>query len=244
MRSLAFILLLCAPHLGWAGPTALARSKSRIERVNRRTRVVAGPNVSDLVQTEKLTMHTVVRENQSPRVLFATPAGNSGIGLWFKPVIGRGLKVVRAARPITIDGKAGVELELGGPQHLEIERVMLDSMRALRDKDHGAEGERDELVKRALELFDSPAGRAAGATQEMIDRLSAWVKPKTIADPKRPGVLILQRQAFGSGATYRVEIIPNRDTRVSSNDGVVIVHGDAETSFVVRAFIEREPLQP
>jgi hypothetical protein len=244
VRSIALIALLCVPQLGWAAPQTLARSKSRIERVNRRARVVAGANVNDLVQTDKLTMHTVVRENESPRVLFATPAGNSGIGLWFKPVMGRGLKVVRPAQPITIDGKPGVELELGGPRHLEIERVMLDSMRALRDKDHGAEGERDELVKQALELFDSPAGRAAGATQEMIDRLSAWVKPKTLVDPKRPGVLILERQAFGSGATYRVEIIPNRDTRVVSNDGVVVVHGDGETSFVVRAFIDRAPLQP
>ena len=185
-----------------------------------------------------------MRENGAPRILITTPAGNSGVGLWFKPTSGRGLHVEHAAEPVEHQGRAGVSLALSGPAELEVDRVMLDSVRALRDKDHGAEASRDALVRHALDVFEGPAGRKAGVTQEMIDRLSGWLEPRAITDPERPGVLILERRALGSGATYRVEIEPRAGTHVAREHGAVVLHGDGETRFTVNSFIDRAPLTP
>src|SRR5437868_6325805 len=96
---------------------------------SRRVRVVAGPNVNDIVQNDRLTMHTIVRQGASPRIMFATPAGNSGVGLWFQKLDGKGLALEHPAKAIEADGHAGVELQLRGPSKLTVDRVMLDSMR-------------------------------------------------------------------------------------------------------------------
>jgi hypothetical protein len=78
----------------------------------------------------------------------------------------------------------------------------------------------------------------------MIDRLSAWVEPKVVTDPARPNALILERHALGSGAAYRVEIVPEAGTRVARENGAIVLHGEGETHFTVRSFIDRAPLTP
>ncbi len=210
----------------------------------RRMHDTNGPYVNDFVQTDKLTMHAIVRTNRQPRVLFATPAGNTGIGLWFKKVKGQGIVPQRQSELIEHDGISGVALSLRGPQRLTLDRAMLDSVRALRDKDAGAEAGRDQIVKDALAVFKSEAGRKAGVTQETIQRLESWVEPREVKDPERPDTLILERRAFGLGARYRVEIVPEAGTTVARDHGKIVIQAEGETKFAVRSFIDRAPLAP
>jgi hypothetical protein len=101
------------------------------------------PNSNRLVREGDVAAHLVLRAGQSPRLLIAFPAGNSGVGVWF------------AAAP------AGVSWTLRGPAHviygrdargrilrglsqdlsvaaadLEIRQAVLSSIRVLRDYEH------------------------------------------------------------------------------------------------------------
>jgi hypothetical protein len=207
-------------------------------------RIESGPNVNDFVQTPALSMHVAVRTTSAPRILFATPAGDSGVGLWFRATGERGLSPEGMATPVTEGTLTGVEISLTGPARLEVERVILDSVRALRDYDHDAIDARETRLRALLALLHSGRGHRAGATPAIIDEVAAWLSPVPIIDRARPGVVVVERRALGSGARYRVELIPREGTTACEHNGRIELTSAAATRFGVRAFIDRPPLSP
>ena len=85
--------------------------------------------------------HAVLRSGPAARLVFAFPAGNSGVGLWLKEAAEwRFTAPLRAAQQVQPDGSLRrgivVELEVDAAS-LTVERALLGSVRVLRDYGYG-----------------------------------------------------------------------------------------------------------
>ncbi|MFX6957416.1 hypothetical protein ABTH75_18840, partial [Acinetobacter baumannii] len=60
-----------------------------------------GPNLNAFVRDGPVAAHLLLRSGQVPRILVACPAGNSGVGLWFRPLAREARWTLEAApRPV------------------------------------------------------------------------------------------------------------------------------------------------
>src|SRR2546430_1085482 len=73
-------------------------------QVNLRFDVQEGLNHNLFVQSPGQSSHAVVTTAERPRVLLTSPAGNSGVGLWFDPRQNPGLHVDSKLVGIEKDG--------------------------------------------------------------------------------------------------------------------------------------------
>jgi len=213
----------------------------RSARALRRFRIDEGHNTNVFHQSSRLAVHTVVRKGQKPRIVVATPAGNSGIGVWFDNVSGGAgeLRLESNIHEIDHDGIPGVSFEVSGPSKLRIRRVILDSVRGLRAEGHGNYDERTAEVSAALAALKK-APRTKGVRQ-LEQRLREWVKPS--AARGADGSLVLRRTT-PAGVRYRLELVPAAGTELQGKGQRTTLRGKGRTRFEIRAFIERAPLTP
>lgn len=70
-------------------------------------RLVEGENLNAFVREGPVAAHLLLRSGRDPRILVAFPAGNSGVGLWFKPVERAATwRLIQSPRPLsTRDGR-------------------------------------------------------------------------------------------------------------------------------------------
>jgi hypothetical protein len=103
-------------------------------------RVQEGLNINSFVRQGDVAAHLVLRSGTDPRILIAFPAGNSGVGLWFKHLDARASWLLRGqpkpihesdekGRPMT-GITADVSIEA---RDLQIRQGVLSSIRVLRD---------------------------------------------------------------------------------------------------------------
>ena len=211
----------------------------------RTLRIVEGGQQQALFQSARQTTHTLVRQGKRPRVIVATPAGNSGIGVWFKPLAAGapGLRLASAPRETTWDGVAGMTFDVEGPARLEIDRVLLDSVRALRAHGHGETAAREAGLRASLDTIRT-AGRGDAEVEATIGAAFASLAPARVTDPARPGAVIFERRALGSPARYRLELVPRRGTTIAGEGEAMTITGDGASRFTVRTFVDRKPLTP
>lgn len=97
-----------------------------------------GDNENHFFRQGRVAAHAVLSSGSTPRVLVAFPAGNTGVGLWFRGASERtALRLAPGTEPEGVeqgDGLRGVRLRLetSAPQ-LAVETVLLANVRALRD---------------------------------------------------------------------------------------------------------------
>lgn len=99
-----------------------------------------GLNLNSFVQQGPVAAHVVLRSGTDPRLIVAFPAGNSGVGLWFRR-IGRAADWTMTAAPRPISAKDAQGRALRGVSfhasisapRLEVRQAVLSSVRVLRD---------------------------------------------------------------------------------------------------------------
>ena len=103
-------------------------------------RIDEGNNLNSFTREGKVAAHLLLRAGTEPRILVAFPAGNSGVGLWFKKTNQAvAWTLVGAPRPITLNdskGRAlyGIEAEVTvDAALLDVKQAVLSSVRVLRD---------------------------------------------------------------------------------------------------------------
>jgi hypothetical protein len=208
-------------------------------------RIREGKNDNGFLQSARVAAHAVVGGASAPRILVANPAGESGIGLWFEPPRGRGhgerITLTSRMSEVRHGDMTGVSFAVTGPPRLQLRRVLLDAVRAVREENAGGNPGREDTLRQALaELERAPA---SPGVRRMRDRLQEWLEPRVTRDPRR-GVVVIERTAL-AGARYRVELIPETGTTIDVRRGRVSVSSrGARTGFRVRTFIDRPPLQP
>jgi len=102
--------------------------------------VAEGRNLNAFVREGEVAAHMLLRSGTEPRILVAFPAGNSGVGLWFKP-LGRPATWSMDTGPEAVsladdEGRAlhGVRARVSiRAEALEIDRTVLSNVRFLRD---------------------------------------------------------------------------------------------------------------
>ncbi len=221
-------------------PTA-AVTRARTPRAMRpRTlRVDEGRNTNYIHQSSRVSAHVLVRRGNSPRILVASPSGNAGVGIWFRATRGRSVDVELDGDPIEVssDGLHGVELSARGPRRLEVDRVVLDSVRALRDYEHGAIEHREAVVRDALAAIEDMPGRDVAALRE---RLEGWLRPAVSLEN---GAVVLERTSL-AGVRSRLELRPTRGTVARIVGGRVTLASRTGVQFTVRTLSSRPPLTP
>lgn len=200
-----------------------------------------------------VTAHVVVRSGEDGRmgrIVVADPRGNTGTGFWPEkfPAGTVGLHVENDLREVSSNGVHGVSTTLSGPPEMRIKKYFLGNVRELRDAEQNAEGHRTTLLKDASSTLASWGKQADPKTEEirqtMMKRLDHWLQPERVIDPSRPGTVILQRQALGSGATYKTEFVPEGGTKIEMDGNDLVFKGDGRTTFKMRTFIDRPGLAP
>jgi hypothetical protein len=105
-----------------------------------RFRIDEGLNINSFVRAGEVSAHLVLRSGRTPRILVAFPAGNSGVGLWFRPTgTAASWTSLSEPRPLTVADEHGrplhgIETEaVIDSAALTIDRAVLSSVRVLRD---------------------------------------------------------------------------------------------------------------
>src|SRR5258705_3338785 len=103
-------------------------------------RVDEGRNINTFVRTGPVAAHLLLRSGTAPRVLVAFPAGDSGVGLWFRPTEQAVSWVLvdepRATTVVDAKGRVlhGIVAEVvADTPTLGVQRAVLSSVRVLRD---------------------------------------------------------------------------------------------------------------
>lgn len=99
-----------------------------------------GQNINAFVRDGAVAAHMLLRSGNDPRILFAFPAGNSGVGLWFAPLAQPAQWSVEAHPiPVAIKDSQGRTMNgvrtvatIAAPR-LEIKQAVLSNVRFLRD---------------------------------------------------------------------------------------------------------------
>jgi hypothetical protein len=102
--------------------------------------LIEGKNLNLFYRQGPVAAHVLLRSGTDPRILVAFPAGNSGVGLWFKPMLGPAeWRQVGPEQAIHLSDAKGrplfgveVEIETTAPR-LDPARAVLSSVRVLRD---------------------------------------------------------------------------------------------------------------
>jgi hypothetical protein len=105
-----------------------------------RFEVAEGQNLNYFLREGKTAAHLVLRSGQTPRILVAFPAGNSGVGLWFQRQEAAAKWVMDSAPSATVARDAaghplfGIVFETSTTiKHLAPKQAVLSSVRFLRD---------------------------------------------------------------------------------------------------------------
>jgi trehalose/maltose hydrolase-like predicted phosphorylase len=99
-----------------------------------------GLNTNEFVRDGKVAAHLLLRSGTNPRIIVAFPAGNSGVGLWFSPLLKNAdWRITQTPQPLVLQDSQGRPLygistvaEIAAPA-LGIQKAVLSSVRVLRD---------------------------------------------------------------------------------------------------------------
>lgn len=128
--------------LGWlsvAGAAAVTPAISTPARLAFTVR--QGAYLNQFLRQGPVAAHLVLRSGTDPRLIMAFPAGDSGVGVWFKSEPGRALWSVQGvARPVhQVDSRGrslygmSTVVTVRGVASLEVRQAVLSSIRVLRD---------------------------------------------------------------------------------------------------------------
>ncbi|GGB41517.1 lipoprotein [Sphingomonas metalli] len=99
-----------------------------------------GQNINAFVREGPVAAHLLLRNGVDPRILVAFPAGNSGVGLWFKPLAAPATwRLEQAPQPLTLRDAKGRALHgvravaTIAALRLEVKQAVLSNVRFLRD---------------------------------------------------------------------------------------------------------------
>src|SRR5258705_1329611 len=129
--------IVVASWLGGAAATAPAPQPSgpRLD-----FQVQEGLNITRLVREGNVAAHLLLRSGPAPRILFAFPAGNSGVGLWFAHRPGKASWMLQGRPRATHDSDRSGRVLYGisadatlEAQDLQVRQAVLSSIRVLRD---------------------------------------------------------------------------------------------------------------
>ena len=125
----------------WVGALALAGAAgASLAATDTGFARVEGLNLNSFVRQGDVAAHIVLRNGNDPRLIVAFPAGNSGVGLWFKP-LGKPAEwsMPAPATPVTMNDAQGRPLHGVSfkasihADRLEPKQAVLSSVRVLRD---------------------------------------------------------------------------------------------------------------
>lgn len=207
-----------------------------------------GDNLNLLFRDGEAAAHAVVTaRGRKPRIVVAFPAGNAGAGLWFEGSESPA-DWFQAPGGLSRDGK-GVSFDVTASTGLlRLRRVMLDSVRALRDYSQGAHGGREDALAQAAEGLrglppDERERLEAGGLS--LEGLEAW---RALPGERRAdGSWLWARKALGSGAPYELTLRPGKGTRLATGaaGGPPVLEGDGgKIRFRVSASAGYPPLAP
>lgn len=99
-----------------------------------------GQNINAFVRDGRVAAHLLLRNGTDPRILVAFPAGNSGVGLWFAPLVQPAIwRIEQAPASVTLTDAKGRPLyavattaTLDAPS-LTVKQAVLSNVRFLRD---------------------------------------------------------------------------------------------------------------
>ena len=214
--------------------------------------VAEGNNLNFFYRDDRVQAHAVATvAGRRPRLVVAFPTGNSGAGIWFAEPASSApwLSADGLHRLQTPEWPAAVELdlELKVPE-LRVEKVLLDSVRALRDFKDNAYAERETALRKADALLaQAPAGAAGTLKDRGYDRdiLAEWLNPP--ATRTSEGGWQWRRRAAGSAAEYRVALEPaeGMDLLGDPQSGLRLVsRNEGPARFHLRASVGFLPLTP
>lgn len=203
--------LLLVAGLGLASLTACAHiSPSAAPELA--YQVTEGQNINAFLRDGPVAAHLLLRNGQSPRILVAFPAGNSGVGLWFDQLAGSAnWTLTQTPQPLTMRDSRGRPLyglrataTIGAPR-LAIRKAVLSNVRFLRD-------------------------------YESVGRI-----PDEILVPKRSdgGRLIFSRDRTDGAPGYMIEV---RVTHGRLEDGSIIAGADGNIGIELTAASGETPL--
>ena len=212
-----------------------------------------GQNLNFFYRDERVQAHAIATVGgRRPRLIVAFPTGNSGAGIWFAapaspaPWLSVQGPLLRMQTP---DWPSGVELDLTllAPE-LRVDRVLLDSVRALRDFNQDAYAEREAALRQAAALLAQAPKDAADALKDRgYDKqlLAEWLTPPATRSPD--GGWNWRRRAAGSAAEYRLALEPISGIAIEGDPETglrLVPKGDGPARFRIRASIGFVPLTP
>ena len=210
-----------------------------------------GNNDNLFFKNQDVAAHAVVTgRGPKPRLVIGFPAGDSGIGVWFKaPGSNESGEAFRAVGPLREPSRGEVEVSIAASvRELTMESPpVLDSIRAIRDRSQGSYEQRSQIIENALqELNEAPPGVkealnkrgiTAAALQEMLSPRIRVLKD---------GSIEFTRKSLESEKPYRMVITPHEGTVLErTKDGIVIKSiGPGDPKFSVTASVGFDPLTP
>lgn len=123
---------------GCGGPHSAAPAESHHERLS--FRVAQGSRDNYFLRDGNVAAHLVMTSGKLPRIIFAFPAGNAGIGLWLGSSLGDvKLALERPLEPIDDNGMRGVRAIVRTNVRALDAAPVLSSIRVLRDYANGVD---------------------------------------------------------------------------------------------------------
>ncbi|MEZ0393204.1 MAG: hypothetical protein ACAH59_13365 [Pseudobdellovibrionaceae bacterium] len=193
----------------------------------------AGTDLSFKVRVGKVEEHSIRQgdtaahvyldstQGQNPYLFAGFPAGNSGIGFWFKSAGMASIQAMASPRALAKSNDMnGIEIPLRTEaRELVIDDSILGSMRFIRDR---------ELGKNIL----------VNGLGKLLHRIT------TNQVSLREGKLYFSRKGINGIAKYEAEITPLGNTRILAEGNTYRLISDTEVQFKLSASTNEKPLTP
>ena len=212
-----------------------------------------GDNHNILYRDGGLAAHVLVTgAGKKSRVIFSFPSENSGVGVWFD-VHSSEIQFKAKGQPsvVKIADGASPALEIRFEllsKELGVRKVMLDSVRALREFNQGEFGPRLAVLTNALELIKTaPPGLRASVESRAVSRqaLEAWLSAPYRKRPQ-DGAAVFFREAPGFKGGFHLEIVPLQGSKlVRDSAGLLrLIRTGPIAEFALRARVDFKALTP
>ncbi|GAA0551216.1 glycogen debranching enzyme [Rhizomicrobium palustre] len=179
-----------------AGFAVLALSATTVAKTDVDFALSEGLNLNLIARDGPVAAHVLARAGTSPRLIVAFPAGNSGAGIWFKPLATKAeWRQLRAPEPLRLrDGKDrslyGVRVSFETTaRRLEPSEAVLSSVRVLRDY------EIDKTLPEELKAAPTVAGNTITYARDRLDGKAGYLMKLVVDEGKlENGALVAPAQ--------------------------------------------------
>lgn len=184
-----------------------------------------GRNLNYFLRDGDTAAHLVLRSGEAPRLLVAFPAGNSGVGLWFKPQPTAAAVWVINTAPAAVTERDsqgrplyGITFEASiNASSLEVRQAVLSSVRVLRDY-QSAGSMPEEVVARAQH-----SGNNLSWARNRLDGAPGYRLALQVTD----GTLLANGR-ISAGADKRIQLRVSAlsgETRLTPLSGTALLNG-------------------